>query len=126
MAKNKSTYVCPHHNRTVKYGVECPDCLQYFKNLPDAELMTGDERAAEFARLRGVMTVSFDKLHSWLEKLVGRGVFTHEFAYNMDGLIEECRTRRHPETIEDTIPESERDKWMMFDMRSPEGNISAN
>ena len=38
------------------------------------------ERANELPRVIGILEVDFSLLHAWIEKLVGRPVWTHELA----------------------------------------------
>ena len=53
----------------------------------------------------------FDVFHLALEKTIGRPVFTHEFALNLDGLKEELFGEKNPPTLEEIlnmIPEDKR------------------
>jgi len=62
--------------------------------------MTGDERAAEMDHWR-IVTIPFTKIMDRLCALVGRSVWTHEFAFQWDELREEARTwdHAHPTSI---------------------------
>jgi hypothetical protein len=90
------TYTCPNHQRTLTSY--CPDCCEAFANRRDPDTMTGDERAAELRWWGDILTIPFSDLHQRYEELVGRGIFTHEFAGEaaVELLIEEARTREHP------------------------------
>jgi hypothetical protein len=101
-----TSYECPTH-RTVQDDY-CAGCVADFEGRRHADDMTGDERAAEFERWCGILTIPFDKLHQRIEELVGRPVFTHELAGHaaVSLLIEEARTRDHPswQEIKEKIP----------------------
>jgi hypothetical protein len=77
----------------------CPPCTAEAEDGPEPATMTGDDRAAELARwLHEPMTVAFDVIHQRVEKLVGRPVWTHEFA--TDHIVEEARSWAHPVDLE--------------------------
>jgi hypothetical protein len=58
--------------------------------------MTGPERAAEVrALLNDPSTYRFDDIHGRLEALVGRPVWTHEFAQDL-ALASEAESWEHP------------------------------
>jgi hypothetical protein len=58
--------------------------------------MTGDERAAEvIALLNDPNAYRVHDIHGRLQALVGRSVWTHEFATDL-ALAEEARTWDHP------------------------------
>lgn len=103
-------YMCPIH-QTTHNSQPCPQCVERIQNAPDPEQMTGDERAAEVQMWCDikVLTVGWDRLVGRFEALVGRGIFTHEFAYNQEGLIAEARgTKAPPQFLDEiiaTLPE---------------------
>jgi hypothetical protein len=101
-----TSYECPTH-RTVQDDY-CAGCVTDFEGRRHADDMTGDERAAEFERWRGVLTIPFDKLHRRIEELVGRSIWRHELAGHaaVSLLVEEARTRDHPswQEIKGKIP----------------------
>lgn len=90
-----NTYQCDKHGTTHKRGEFCPDCAEAFASRRDPDTMTGDERAAELIWWGEILTIPFGDLHQRYEELVGRPVWTHEFA-TPASLIEEARTRAHP------------------------------
>jgi len=53
---------------------------EWFKALPDPATMTVDARLAEFDSYDGPLEVPFAMLHQRVEALLGRPVWTHEFA----------------------------------------------
>lgn len=58
-----------------------------------------------------LLCMPFDIFHENLEKALGRGVFTHEFALNLEGLRSELRDGAPAPTIEEIlrlIPEEKR------------------
>jgi hypothetical protein len=58
--------------------------------------MTGDERYAEvIALLNDPNTYVFGDIHKRIQVLVGRSVWTHEFATDL-ALANEARTQHHP------------------------------
>jgi hypothetical protein len=100
------TYECPFHNQQVTGA--CPDCMREYDLLPDPETMTSQERGDEMLRWDNVLTVPFDKLHVRIEKLVGRGVFTHEMGLNYAGLVDEAYGREVHPTDEEIIARLQR------------------
>lgn len=77
----------------------CHACTGELLDGRDPETMTGDERATEFRKwVDRPLTTSTNLLFKRLEALVGRGIWTHEYAHP-EGLIEEARTHRHPEDL---------------------------
>lgn len=100
---NGDWFECPFHRVMVAVEtgdrVGCAECIAYYdgKTNVDAELMTGDERAAEVRRiLEAPMTCSMGVFWPWIDALVGRGVFTHEFAMP-EALYNEAKNRIHPD-----------------------------
>lgn len=72
----------------------CPTCVANFPNRRKAETMTREERVAEFELLCGVLETPWEMLHQRVEELVGRSVWSHEFAYP-DLLAKEIRSGEH-------------------------------
>lgn len=92
--------------------VEEPKCPDLGSPLPPAceqcrevmtrpvETMTDEERAAELQHWMDiVLTVNFSDFHKRAEELVGRPVWTHEFA-RPELLVREARTASHPVDLE--------------------------
>lgn len=72
----------------------CPTCTAHFASRRNAEVMTGEERAAELELLCGPLEIEFQLVHRRIEELVGRPVWTHEMGSSgMPGLLQEARTR---------------------------------
>jgi hypothetical protein len=74
------------------------------------ETMTHRERA-EFQLFEPLLCMPFSVFHSALEQTLGRSVYTHEFAMNVDGLKKELRGEKDPPTMEEIInmiPEDKR------------------
>ena len=99
-----SEYICPLHG-VVKSSRICAKCNRMMKTAPAPETMTADERAAELERWFGikVLTVEWQTFVARCQALVGRGIYTHEFAYNQEGLIEEARGTKAPPQFLDEI-----------------------
>lgn len=99
------TYVCDKHGSSHQRGNGCPDCAEAFANRRSPDSMTPEEREAELRWWGQILTIPFGDLHQRYEELVGRGIWTHEFA-NPEPLIVEARTRTHPtpQEILDKIP----------------------
>lgn len=92
------TFVCGH-GRNVETGSKgLPECADDVRAiLTDG---TGPQREAELRRLLDApLCVPFGLIHEKTEALVGRPVWTHEFA-RPEGLYEEARTQRHPVDLE--------------------------
>ena len=90
------TWTCDVHGRvlpTTPPEGYCPDCLAEMASAPDPETMTGEALAAELDRWCGQLSVPFDLIHARIEALVGRPVWTHEFALGIDRLMHEARER---------------------------------
>lgn len=78
---------------------ECPTCSKNFPNRKNAEIMTGEERAEEMKTWE-VCEIDPELVQQRIEELVGRPVNRFiEIANNWPGLIEESRTRKHPDNI---------------------------
>jgi hypothetical protein len=107
------TYTCGLHGETfpaisqseaerrgyTEEQMGCHMCTRELLDGPDPEAMTGDERATEFRKwVDRPLTTSTNLLFKRLEALVGRGIWTHEYTHP-EGLIEEARTRRHPDDL---------------------------
>lgn len=97
---NPETFVCGH-GRTIETGTKEPlaECDADIRALVKDE-MTGDERADALHWLMSVPCCTrFGTIHEVAEKLVGRPVWTHEFA-TAERLVEEARTQQHPVDLE--------------------------
>lgn len=57
----------------------CPTCTAWWETRPDAAGMTPEHRADELDSWK-IMEIEFAKFHQRAEELVGRPVWTHEFA----------------------------------------------
>jgi hypothetical protein len=78
----------------------CRACTAELLSKPDVTTMTGDERADELADwMDRDLTVDMGLLFSRCEALVGRGIWTHEYA-EPRLLIEEARSHEHPKNLE--------------------------
>lgn len=111
---------CHIHGIEVAYQHSCPRCLADFETRPNADAMTGDERAMELEAWYGILEIPFDKMHQRFEELLGRPVWTHEMGLNKDGLVSEARDRQHPsmDAIIELIPEEKR-MIVVMDDESP-------
>jgi hypothetical protein len=73
------TWSCPQHRGVFTQAEECHECVARMERPIPA---TPAARAAEIREWAGmVLTVKFSRLHGRMEKLCGRPVFTHEFAW---------------------------------------------
>lgn len=100
----EATFECPFHH--VEVAVEsgprvgCVQCIALYESrtAEHAEAMTGDERAAEVRRIcEAPMTCSMGVFWPWIDLLVGRSVYTHEFGMP-EALYNEAKNRIHPDT----------------------------
>jgi hypothetical protein len=98
-------YVCDKHGSVHRRGDWCPDCVQAFANRRSPDTMTGEERAAEFRWWGTIVTIPWEDLNQRFSELVGRRIWTHEYA-TPAVLIDEARTGTHPTAreIRDRIP----------------------
>jgi len=98
-------YACDKHGSSHQQGDGCPDCAEAFANRRSPDSMTPGEREAELRWWGTLLTIPFSDLHQRYGELVGRPIFTHEFA-DPDALRIEARTRTHPtpQAILDKIP----------------------
>ena len=75
----------------------CSHCVKDLKARPPADAMTLDQRIAELKSFHEgngrFLMVPFDVMHQRFEQLMGRGVWTHEFA-NFDALIGELEGKQ--------------------------------
>lgn len=94
-----ATYRCDKHGTTMQRGTYCPDCAEAFATRRAPDTMTGEERAAEFRWWGTIVTIPWTDLTQRFEELVGRGIWTHEYA-DVEWLIEEAQTRTHPTPAE--------------------------
>lgn len=92
------TFVCSHE-RTVEAGSHgLPECEADVRALMYAT--TGEEREAGLRfLLEGALCTKFTVLHEVAEHLIGRPVWTHEFA-RPENLYREARTQDHPADLE--------------------------
>jgi len=68
------------------------------------------EQIAEFQLFQNLLCVPFDKFHEAISHVLGRSVWTHEFAFR-DNMIKEFLGEKPKPTMEDTInliPEDKR------------------
>ncbi len=79
MTSNK-TRVCALCGRIIPIKEYCNACIERVANLPAPQTMTIAERLAEFDSYDTALTIPFQQLHQRVEGLVGRPVWTHEFA----------------------------------------------
>ena len=85
---------CHIHETSCEDNQSCPDCVESYEALPDADTMTGDERATELEAWCGPLEIEFSLVHKRIQELVGRPVWTHEMGTSgMPRLMEEARTR---------------------------------
>lgn len=73
----------------------CPTCTAWWEQRPDADTLTTEERVAEFDSWGPILEIDFDKFHERMQELVGRPVWTHEFA-RPEYLRNEILTGTHP------------------------------
>lgn len=94
-------YNCGRHGTTLSRGQVCPECVAFLDAAPDVAGMTPQERSEELhGWLDGPLTAPFDRLHERAEALVGRPVWTHEFASSVvDNLYAEIESGNHPENL---------------------------
>lgn len=74
------------------------------------EKMSPKERA-QFQLVQDKLCMPFDVFHEAVEEALGRPVWTHEFAFNREGLIKELNGDQEPPTFEEIInliPEDKR------------------
>lgn len=84
-----SGWTCPHGVATARG--DCYVCNENIRDRAAPDALTGDERAEEVrALLNDPSAYRVDDIHGRLESLVGRPVWTHEFATDTR-LIEEAR-----------------------------------
>lgn len=103
-----NAYQCDKHPSHSSLTSWCPDCMEAFANRRDPSTMTNDEKADELIWWGSILTIPFGDLHERFEELVGRPIWTHEFAGQAmaDRLIEEARTGRNAsfEEVLDKVP----------------------
>lgn len=92
-------WTCPHGVGEPAVRGDCQLCNTDLALQPDPFAMTGDARAAEVSALLNEANMyRFDDLHKRLEELVGRPVWTHEFAQDL-ALMAEARSWEHPSDL---------------------------
>ncbi len=84
---NEGYRTCHTCNSRMLVTEWCATCEEAIQKRPDPATMTPDERAAEMEDLFGSLEVPFHLLHARIEALVGRPVFTHEFAAGKDVFV---------------------------------------
>lgn len=93
-------WTCPHGVGEPLGRGDCERCNVELMGRPEPHAMTGEDRSAEvIALLNDANAYRVEDIHYRLEALVGRPVWTHEFATDL-ALAEEARTRQHPTDIE--------------------------
>lgn len=102
------TYRCDKHDSTQDVGGYCPSCMEAFQNRRDPKEMTPQERADEFRWWGDILTIPFNDFHKRVEELVGRSVWTHEFA-RPDLLIQEIESQQ-PATMGEVLDKIPGDK----------------
>ena len=76
-----SSYFCKVHETFIFKGKCCSQCVSDWNNRKAADEMTPQERADEYQMYcDNVLTIPFGDLHTRIEELVGRPVWTHELA----------------------------------------------
>ena len=102
-------WTCPHGIGPEGKRGDCRDCNVELIARRAPHDMTGDELAEEVrALLNEANAYRIDDIHARLEVLVGRSVWTHEFATDTR-LIEEARgALPHPEDLEQHLVDSAR------------------
>lgn len=83
----------------------CPQCTAAWEHRRDVTTMTPQERVDELNSWSGILEIDFGKMHQRIEELVGRPVWTHEFA-DFDLLAHEVLTGSVPtmDGIFDKLP----------------------
>lgn len=109
----KKTRVCHWCQQEVPADEVCAACLEAFPSRPKPETMTADQREAEMRSL--VWTeVPFSMIHGRIEQLVGRPVWTHEFALSWEGVVKEARWETRPATMDEIIGLIPREKLVVI------------
>mgnify|MGYP001579346060 CR=1 FL=1 len=58
----------------------CPTCTKEWETRRDVATMSVEERKTEFDSWGPILEIDFSKFHERMEELVGRPIWTHEFA----------------------------------------------
>jgi hypothetical protein len=69
----------------------CPTCINEWEHRKDPRRMTVEERLTEFDSWGPILEIPFDMLQQRMQELVGRPIWTHEFA-SPDFLRKEIET----------------------------------
>lgn len=69
-----------------------------------------DRQRAEFQMEQEKLCMPFEVFHASLEKALGRGVYTHEFGLNWDGLKKELYGEKPAPTMEEILALIPKDK----------------
>ena len=93
-----SDWTCPHGLGGDRVRGSCRDCNAELAARPEPESMSGDDRAEEVrALLNEPSAYAMHDIHRRIEALVGRPVWTHEFATAGNArLLDEARGAPHP------------------------------
>lgn len=92
------TFICGHGRTVPEGGPVLPECEADVQDIVVPE--DGEEREATLRKLLDApLCTSFGVVHEKTEALVGRPVWTHEFA-RPDGLYREARSQEHPVDLE--------------------------
>jgi hypothetical protein len=92
----------------------CAPCEKVWDAKPGAETMDHASRLAEMIDIttnKRVLEIPFGKLQQRVEALMGRGVWTHEFA-NPEALVNELRSQT-PSTFGDVLAKLDPDKLLV-------------
>ena len=74
-----------------------------------------DEDIVKFQLFQKFLAIPFYRYHEAMEKVLGRPVFTHEFAYS-DILIEEYKKDRPAPTFQEIIDLIPKEKLIIIDL----------
>lgn len=95
------TFVCQHGRTHVERGEFNPHCEADVRAILATVDTLDDRGAALRALVDAPLCVKFPTLHEVTEALVGRSVWTHEFASSQfDRLCEEATSQNHPASLE--------------------------
>lgn len=92
---------CPHGVGPESNRGDCVACNEELATRAYAGDMTPDQRADEVRDLlQEISAYRIEDIQKRIDELVGRPVWTHELSTPLvPGLIEEARTGRHPENL---------------------------
>lgn len=72
-----------------------------------------DEKIVKFQLYQDKLCMDFGRFHEAVENVLGRGVWTHEFAF-VESLREEYEGKREKPTMEDIINLLDKDKTILL------------